>query len=287
MVQISCSWASVISQAKEKYPHLDRRSFKYKQLVIAMAEKHDLSIKDVQELGIHLGLKLYPWPAGIPKNWRYLLCKSYLSQKYISSDSFEYLTVVPPDRIGRLPYVIHRTSHGYADARWFYEIVPQLEKILKDPTVGNPFSGHFNSILNSLCNNTGNGIEMTIGQVHAINLFFDKYVPGIDLCSTCFKVSLPRSGAGERWICRENEEFEVRLSAAKPKARFPVQQTEYISHSEVDDNGKKLYALWDEKKCAVSFDRKMEQEATHIPWDIYDFNKFSLRMPGCKCKKKL
>jgi hypothetical protein len=26
-----------------------------------------------------------------------------------------------------------------------------------------------------------------------------------------------------------------------------VQQTEYISHSEVDENGKKLYALWDEK----------------------------------------
>ncbi len=286
MLEAAVSWQTIVSEVEALRPDLHHRSREYKHLILAAAEKRPLSPHQVNQLAHHLNLKLYPKPSNLPEDWKYFLCKSYLAQRYRHpSDSREYVVVMPPSSIGYRPYVIHRTRIGYADPRWFYEVVPQLEKIIKDPTVGDLFSRKFNRTLNSLCENAPGG--MTMGQVQAINLFFEQYVPGVTgLCPVCFKVSLPRGGAGKRWRYRHNEDYEVRISAAKPDADHACQQRVYVSHTEVSDENKRVHARWDEKTGTISFDPEMRQETTHIPWEAYDFDKFSFKMPGCQCKKK-
>lgn len=190
--------------------------------------------------------------------------------------------MVVPKNYGHLPYLIHRTSVGYADITWFKEVIPELEKIIKDPTIGYSFSRKFNAAVNQLFDK-----GMKPGQVQALNLFFGKYVPGIEgVCTTCYKVTLPMSGAGEKWTNRKDERYEVRLSAAKPQSSHPGQQIEYVSHTELDGRNEEIFATWNKKKGVAGFDKKMDQEDTHIPWDVYDFNKFSVGMPLCRCRKK-
>jgi hypothetical protein len=268
---------------------VDERSFKFKHLVASEIENNLLSSNHVKYLANQLNIKLYPRPLGLPEEWPVTLCKSFLSQKYINPlDTSEWLVVLRPDAYGKLPYIIHRTSIGFADARWFYEVVPQLASIVKDPSFGRPFSMSFNENINKMFASERNGKGMTTGQIQAINLFFQKYVPGVEsICTTCFKVMLPRSGAGERWLheAQNGEKYEVRLSAAKPMGQTG-QRREYISQTIIDKNQAFTYALWDPKKCNVEYSDDMKQEGTHIPWTIYDYSKFNIGMPICRCKQK-
>lgn len=283
MLQNTLSWHTLIARVKKEHTDIKPFSFKFKQLIIAAAEKEDLSKQQVNEVGLWLGLKLYPIPLGVPDTWKYKLCKTYLSQRYTNPlDSTEYL-VVKPGCPGYQPYIIHRTIDGYADARWFYEVCPQLALIVKNSSIGFPFGKKFNEAVHMMFQEKG----MTPGQVQAINFFFEKYVPGIEgICTTCYKVQLPKSGAGECWLYRDDKAYEVRLSAAKPQASYPSQQREYVSQKILDEKKEPIHALWDANKCEIRYDQDMVQAATHIPWEIYDFNKFNIGMPKCKCKVK-
>lgn len=193
-----------------------------------------------------------------------------------------------PDAFGQNPYIIYCTAGGFADVRWFYEVIPELANIVKDPTIGKPFSMRFNESVNQLFASKNNGRGMSAGQIHAFNLFFQKYVPQLEgVCGSCFRVMLPRSGAGERWRheAQGGEKFEIRLSAAKPMG-LPGQTVEYVSQTITDQNQKNRYALWDVKVNGMQYTDNMKQEATHIPWTIYDYQKFSLDMPICLCKAR-
>ncbi len=291
MIQKVYSWQDVIAKVKEEHPGVNQSSFKFKHLLATEAEIHNLSWNLTNQLAHYVGIKLYPRPNGLPETWPITLCKSYLAQKYINPlDPSEWLVVMHPDALGCLPYLIHRTPLGFADARWFYEIVPELANIVKDPTIGHPFSMTFNEAVNQKFASQRNGRGMTPGQIQTINLFFQQYVPGLEgVCSTCFKVMLPMSGAGERWIHNgQNEKtYEVRLSAAKPMGKN-AQRTEYVSQTIIDQNQNpaRKYALWDTKNCRVGYTNNMKQEATHIPWEIYDYNKFNVDMPICLCKQE-
>ena len=253
---------------------------------LKQARTRDLPCESIKMLADYLNIRIYPRAKGIP-TWGTTICKSFLAQKYTHpSDPSEWMVVVSPDSIGRLPYVIHRTPLGFADARWFYEIVLKLAKIIQDPKIGHPFSRKFNDHVNKTVAAQNFNAKMTVGQVRTISLFM-KYVPGLTLCTTCFEVMLPRGGAGERWVHRggDGTEVEVRLSAAKPLG-LPGQTTEYVSHTITDYNNEARYALWDKSACAVQYTDKMDQEATHIPWEVYDYNKFSMGVHVCKCKHK-
>jgi len=172
--------------------------------------------------------------------------------------------------------VIHREDGGYADASWFYEVVPELEALVADPGIGHLFGKRFNRTMN----------EIGSGKLKLSTIFFEKYVPGIDgISMTCFKVSLPRKGAGERWVSRNNPAYEVRLSVAKPQGQ-DGQRVEYVSHTELDEEGQPIFATWNPNSSAKGFDQLMTQEYTHIPWEQYDFQKFSLNMPLCQCRNQ-
>lgn len=161
-----------------------------------------------------------------------------------------------------------------------------MNSIIKDPTLGEPFSRQFNEKINQKMASQHNDKGWTPGQIQAFNLFFEKYVPGLEgICFSCFKVMLPRSGSGERWLHQDSSgaEYEVRLSAAKSLG-FPSQQSEYVSQTITDINKARKFAMWDTKKCEVVYSNSMKQGPTHIPWPIYDYNKFILDMPICKCK---
>ena len=298
MIQTIGNWLDVIGAVKKENPRVNPVSYQYKHLITAEAEskhpdgrkKYNLSRDSVVNLATYLGIRLFSQPTGIPTTWPMSLCKKYLTQKYINpADITEWVVVKQADAWGGLPYVIHRTPHGFADARWFYEVAPQLYDIAKDPTLGIVFSGKFNETVNKKFISQNNFKGMTPGQIQTINLFFDKYVPSLEgLCSTCFKVSLPRSGAGERWVREEANGmiYEVRLSAAKPTGQ-KGQRIEYVSQTIIDQNQDKNYfALWDPIKSSFEYTNNMKQEYTHIPWSTYDYNKFNVNMPLCLCKGK-
>lgn len=272
---------AILSQVKKNHPDVSVSTYKFKHLAAAFAEKCSLPQTESLYLASSLGLKLYPRPQGIPETWITTLCKSFLSQKYINPvNPLEYTIVMPPDSFGRLPYVLQHTPGGWADARWFLEIIPELQKIINDNAAHRPFSVAFNHAFNAN--------KSTPGQIRALNLFFEKYVPGVEgICATCYQVSLPKSGAGERWHQIYNgNEYEVRLSAAKTYGHVE-QKTEYISQTIIDQNKQSVFAMWDPQRCNVQYTNNMKQGPTHIPWDIYDYNKFNIRMPGCQCKNQL
>ncbi len=269
------------------------RSHKFKVIAAKIAEENDLGSGQVTELALGLGIKWYQRPKNVPDTWKLILCKSHLSQRYINpTDSAEHVTVKPPDSPGDLPYIIHRTVAGFADPRWFCDVIPNLDNLLKtvlsDPKIRHPLNEDFNLLINQYFASERNGQGMTTGQVQALNLFFEKHVPGLEgICTTCFRVSLPLRGAGERWTHRSNEKYEVRLSAAKPLARFSCQQTEYVTHRELNQKGEQIFATWDSKNEVVGTDSDNTLPTTHIPWTAYDFNKFQIGMPICTCLKKL
>ncbi len=276
-------WIEILRRVKRENPGLDPLSHKFKIVIAEACELVDLPTRQVKEMMLNFGHYFCRTPPGIPDHWNLVWCKSFLSPKYCNPDDpYEYVTVVPEVRRGHLPYVIHHSSQGFADRRWFLEIIPQLETILKDPTIGKPFSFKFNEAINALF-----GDKMTPGQVAALNIFFGKFVPGVEgICTKCYYVTLPRSGSGESWRNRENPDFEVRLSAAKPNGR-EGQRYKYVSHTEVDQSGNESYATWNPITLQAGFDPDMVQRNTHIPWEVYDFEKFSFRMPRCRCDRKL
>lgn len=286
MLQTILSSEGIISKIKKNYPDVSPNSLKFKHLAAAFAETLNLNNQAVSELAITLGLKWYPRPQGIPNNWEAKLCKSYFAQKYVNPmDFLEYLIVVPPNFRGNSPYILHRTSTGWADARWFYEVIPQLETLIKDPTIGLPFKVKFNEAVNQVLAKSQSG-KVTPGQIQAINLFFEKYVPSLEgICSTCYNVMLPKSGAGERWLKQiDGTSYEIRLSAAKPQGE-PGQRAEYVSQTIIDESGDYMYAMWNSANCKVEYTDIMKQGPTHIPWEIYDYNKFNIGIPPCLCKK--
>lgn len=67
---------------------------------------------------------------------------------------------------------------------------------------------------------------------------------------------------------------------------LPGQTVEYVSQTIIDRNQKNRYALWDVKVNGMQYTDNMNQEATHIPWTIYDYQKFNLDMPICLCKTR-
>lgn len=287
MVKSLHNWRLILESVQNDYPEVPSCSNKYKIIAARLAELHDLPPKQIVELALALGLKLYPRPNNLPESWKLVLCKSYLAQKYINpEDDAEFVVVKSPNKLGELPWVIHRTLQGFADAGWFYEVIPQLESILRDSSIGSLFSKSFNQAVNRLFDSQVNGRGMTLGQIQAFNLFFNKHVSGIEgICTRCFKVSLPRAGAGERWTHRSNEEYEVRLSAAKPEGRAG-QKIEYVSHAELAQDKTSIFATWNKEKRIKGFHDDMRQHDTHIPWDVYDYDKFKIGMPVCKCMKK-
>ena len=282
---------NIIKIVQCNYPDVSPRSAKFITLVAIEADKHDIPDHQVAQLALQMGLKMYPRPKNVPETWKVKLCKNYLAQRYENpGDPFEYVVVLPGSSIGRLPYVIHRTPVGYADPTWFLEIVPQLQKILKDPTLGHPFTRRFNKSVNEILEKQPRGILP--GQIKALTLFFEQYiplgyVPQIEgVCGSCFKISLPDGGAGEKWTHRSDETYEVRLSAAKANP-LPGQQTPYVTHREVSKNKTILHAFWNTTDKKVGPPSPSNRpEGVHIPWEDYDYNKFCVDMPVCTCVKK-
>jgi hypothetical protein len=91
---------------------------------------------------------------------------------------------------------MHHTENGFVNANWFYEIVPELEKFSYRP-FSEEFNNHFNQLYEKKYPNRG----MNPTQVRAVNLFFKKFVPGVEgVCTKCYKIMLPRSGAGEKYL---------------------------------------------------------------------------------------
>ncbi|MBA2367987.1 MAG: hypothetical protein H0V82_03065 [Candidatus Protochlamydia sp.] len=278
MLKTANTYMDVLEIVAKNYPHVPKNSFKFKQIVASISENSFLSKNGIYNLAMNIGLRFYQKPIGIPETWDLKICKKFLAQKYINpSDSYEYVVVLPPDRIGFCPYVIHRTLNGWGDVRWFSEVLPQLDNILKMKHI--PFSLQFNKEVNKE--------KKYPGQIQALNLFFEKYVPGLEgICASCFQVMLPKSGSGERWLHTDTNKkiYEVRLSAAKPLASYAEQRREYVSQT-ITEKNEPIYAMWDPQKSQVDYTAVMEQGFTHIPWEIYDFEKFSLGMPLCQCKK--
>lgn len=275
------TWRSVLKYTKNLYPEYSPESYKFKRILLDNAEKLGLSGDEAQKLALNLGFKLYPKPAGIPGNWTSVFCKHFVAQKYINpEDPKEYVVIKPPEYRGGIPYVIHRTPQGFSDERWFLKVLPELENIIGDLKTMQPFSGKFNERVNQLFGQKG----MAPGQVEALTLFFEKYVPGLQLCTTCFKVTLPRYGAGERWVYRKNEIYEIRLSAAKPNG-LPGQTVEYVTQTALDSQMNIIYAMWDADQSKPAYTPILKQEATHIPWSLWDRDKFSVGLPPCTCKR--
>ncbi len=96
---------------------------------------------------------------------------------------------------------------------------------------------------------------------------------------------LPISGAGKRFLQRKNgREFEVRLSAAKPHAYYSEQRRTYVTQTITNQNDDSIFVMWDPQKCEIKYTNILEQGETHIPWEIYDYDKFNIGIPKCQCQ---
>lgn len=194
----------VIRKLKQERPDLNHYSHLFKVSAARISEELNLPASQLINLALHLGVRWFPKPVNIPDTWKIVLCKKFLSQRYNNpTNPEEYVVIKSPNSYGGLPYIIHKTSEGYAENRWFTEVIPNLNELLAQAfsDCKYPYTEDFNTTVNQFFENAQNGKGMTVGQVAAFNLFFDKYVPGLEgICTNCFRVSLPNSGAGERWV---------------------------------------------------------------------------------------
>jgi hypothetical protein len=62
------------------------------------------------------------------------------------------------------------------------------------------------------------------------------------------------------------------------------QRTEYVTQTITHNDKTKIYGRWDPNNSKFGYTKELAQEFTHIPWSIYDFNKFNIDMPICRCK---
>ena len=112
MVELIQCWRTIIDQLSVKRPDLNRASHKFKLLLVAEAEKYNLSPRQVNEMMLTFGHVVSRRPKNVPETWKLSWCKSFLGQKYDNPENaYEYVAVVPNMRRGFLPYIIHNSSN--------------------------------------------------------------------------------------------------------------------------------------------------------------------------------
>lgn len=303
------SWREVIRMAMEKYPSSVNLRENVKE-IISITNASELSEEDLIQLALHIGLKIYPRDrtfqdylrsskkviTGLPNNWVPSLNGEYFSLAYHNpEDLFEYLAVVP-SAPGGLPYIIHHTAEATIDPNWFNQVVPILYKIsLED----NP---------NAKIGKAFKDQNLTLGQINTINHFFkaDPILKIADICTRCYKVSLPRTGFGVRYLYKgaivnvppQGIIKEIRFSARKPQSPFKHCQRPYVTELVIarantpveTKNGLQLtnanaeiLTMIDPSAGTHRFSDYDTRPEIHIDAKIYDFDKLTLRVPVCHC----
>jgi hypothetical protein len=237
----------------------------------AFADYHltELQVRDILST---LNVKTFERPKGVTMDWRPSITVEDLSIKYTNpEDPEEYISCVPPPDGGDKPYVMHHTPEGYVTLEWFTKILPELEKMRQDGAADIHAHDHFKNE------------SLSLGQVTTINRYFQgESIVGIKgICTQCFKVSLPRSGFGIRYVHAKNNAHEVRYCPGKPVPKFDSQKRPYVTHKE--------HGSWvciDPVTSSPKYADVRQCAETHIPYEQYDFKKLSIRMPECECQKK-
>lgn len=268
---------------------------KYCHLVLQEAEKEQLSEWEVRKLANHLGIRWFP-PPYFAGTWLPSLCKIYLSVKYTNpKEPQEFIVLFSANTCkfgGKI--VIHHTPNGYLDKSWFTEFVPDLDQMANNfqmaagrivdrggsfskqtsQQLRREFSAHINDPINSRYSG-----GMSMDQIRATNAFFFKYLPDVDgLCTRCFKLSLPRTGAGVRWFAPSNNFCEVRLS--EPKIfEHEGQRRLYLTHN-YTYNEQVLHVKWKGIfNDTPTLTTTLKQQETHIPWELYDYEHLVASLP--------
>lgn len=302
-------WRAVLQAARQGHLEITN-PYSYAKRIVRLANESQLSEKDIMELAIHLGMKVFPRDrtfqnyfyrskkivTGLPDNWVPLLNDTYFSLAYHNPQEFlEYIAVVPA-RSGSLPHIIHHTPEGYVSPNWFNEIVPILQSISYEASPKNKIRKAFI------------GQQLTLGQVNTINYFFksDPILKIEGLCTKCYRVSLPKKGFGVRFYYEGHLRDmpphgiikEIRLSARKPSSMGPTSipyVTELVIANpsmvvETDkgnlrpaNKNEQVYTMMNPTTGRYGFSTYAEREETHIDAALYDFDKLTMRLPVCTC----
>lgn len=283
----------IIDLIQKNYPKVSTKSEKYKHMIVREAQKYSLNEREIGKLARHIGIQVFEKPKGVPLSWEVKLhYTTGFGLKYIDPQKKDRYLLVVACHNTQKPIVIRRTGGGFVDARWFYELVPELANFKNNSdNYIHTFSAKFNEILNEKLKNQNNKQGMTSEQLKMILAYWEKYIPNLEkICQICFnRRMLPRSGAGMRHLNHSNPAVEIRVSEPKPNPK-PGQDVDYVTHTLENGNSELVYAMWDKmqfehnKEINFLFTHNLRQELTHIPWEIYDFNFFDKESSGCQCK---
>lgn len=304
------NWKEVLKQAEKQYPH-NYNLYAYTKEVIQLSNTSKLSERDIIELAMHIGLKIYPRDkvyqnylgsskqiiTGLPIDWIPTLNSDYLSMAYHNPvDILEYIAIVPSTCKG-YPHIIHHTSEEPIDPDWFNKVVPILYDIsLKDRPqreLGVKFKNE----------------KLTLGQMNTINHFFkaDPILKISGVCTKCYTVSFPIKGFGIRYLYKgkitevppQGIIKEIRFSARKPSAPFENCQRPYVTELvvaganmqvqtkeglELTKKNDEIWTMIDPSTTTHKFSNYNTRPEVHIDARIYDFDKLTLRLPVCHCK---
>lgn len=304
-------WRAVIRAAEQCHKNFNRYSFA--KTVIELSECAKLNERDIVELAIQIGIKIFPRDkvfenylgssrqviTGLPENWTPFLSKIYYSLAYQNpEDPMEYLAIVP-FATGKLPHIVHYTGEGYVDPNWFNNVVPVLYDISCTDKSQNKIGRAFKKE------------KLTLGQVNTINHFFkaDPILKILGVCTKCYEVSLPEKGFGVRYYYKgEIKELsskciikEIRFSAKKSSSDFEGSKRPYVTELVVAPNGinaqtennnikitKKEDNIWtmlNPETGLYEFSTHNKRDEAHIDARYYDFDKLTMRLPICLCQQ--
>ncbi len=307
--KVKC-WKDIIKVAERNY--VDNGNLHaYAKEIVRIGSSALLSSRDVLELALHIGIKVFPKDrlfhnflenskqviTGLPNTWNACLCSEYFSLAYRNPhDPFEFIAIVPSSN-GGLPYIIHHTSEGFVDPNWFNEIVPVLYTLSCSDNPQRKIGSTFNSK------------NLTLGQINTILHYFkaDPILKIMGICLKCYQVSFPKKGFGVKYsYMGQLKEIppngiikEIRFSARKSLSNFEGSKKPYVTELIIASNGMKvetlngclketkegdqIWTMHNPHSGHYEFSTHNERDEVHIDAKLYDYDKLTMRLPVCLC----
>jgi hypothetical protein len=287
LISLTPTYRAPIRAVKEKFPHLKEHSEKFRFLVIEESQKYPLNLENVKQLASFLRIR-HNFVPNQYFRWTPSLSNLMSCIKYTNpANSKEYILDVPSKKNLYSTEILHHVpDQGFTAVDVFKRLTPlalpdlnDLKKnfyndfTVKHPNVlgydterqGKAIRGVFSKSVSKPINTTPDLDPYAIRLIHA---FFEIIVPEIDdICSKCFKVSMPESGFGIKYLNKiaDNLYYEVRLSPEKLGGQN--QQSQIYITNKLNVHGKVRFVEWQQTNEPVyNFTEDITKSITHIPY---------------------